>query len=288
MQSSAVRVLVVACVLVCSAACCGPAVAQLSPYNPYAAAQEPIAPVTPDGTLQWGTFFKSAALQRSYERLWNLGACRGTNRRITEPVAQNALSIDTLPKAEFSGVVRHVGGTLRGGAVAFVTGSDPAALPYLAQLHPAGVSRVTVTGTVPLAEMRPGITVRFVGTVDAEGRGLEPLRQIDVIMPPADPGAVEIEAGRATTIIGSVIGLRGQELIVRVTAGRLRRLRLPVVADAVAVLDTADLSFVAPGDHVEVEGKVWHGEGSAGAGTIFAERLTVTKAGVPESVAVAP
>ena len=303
MPTSALRVLTLFCLVFCSVACCRPAAAQLSPYNPYADVQEPLAPVAPDGSLQWGTFFKSAALQQRYEQLWNLGACRGTNRRITEPVARNALSIDALPEGEFSGVVRHVGGSLRGGAVAFVTGSDPAATPYLAQLHPAGVSRLTVTGTVPLADIRPGLTVRCVATVDADGRGTEPLRQVDVITPPTDPGATAVvdvitpptepgatavEADRAGTVIGTVTSLRGGELVLRVAAGRLRRLRLPVTPDAVAVLDTSELSLVAPGDTVEVGGKVWRGEGSAGAGTVFAERLIVTKAASPAPVVAAP
>lgn len=285
---SIIRLLAVSCLVICWAGWCRPAAAQLTPYNPYADVQEPVAPVAADGTLQWGTFFKSAALQQSYERLWNLGACRGTNRRITEPVARNALSIDGLPKGEFQGVVRHVGGTLRGGAVAFMPGSDPAATPYLARLHPAGVSRLTVTGSVPVTMLRSGLVVRCVATIDADGRGTEPLQQVDVITPPENLQTVEVEVGRTGTVIGTVTSLRGGELTLRMAAGRLRRIRLPVAADAVAVLDTADLSLVAPGDAVAVEGRLWQGEGSAGAGTIFADRLTVTKSVSTAPVVAAP
>ena len=32
------------------------------PYNPYAVAPAVLPPVAPDGTIQWGTFFKSAQL----------------------------------------------------------------------------------------------------------------------------------------------------------------------------------------------------------------------------------
>ena len=57
--------------------------AQPVPYNPYADGHDPLPPVAADGTLHWGPFYKSAAIQKSYERLWSLGACRGTNKAIT-------------------------------------------------------------------------------------------------------------------------------------------------------------------------------------------------------------
>ena len=78
---------------------------QVAPYNPYADAHEALPPVAADGTIHWGTFYKSAQVQQAYERLWNLGACRGSNRAITVPVAENKLVIDRLPETEFKGIV---------------------------------------------------------------------------------------------------------------------------------------------------------------------------------------
>ena len=88
--------------------------AQINAYNPYADSQEHLPPVAPDGTLRWGTFYKSAALQQAYERLWNLGACRGTNKAITVPVEMNKVAIDSLPEEDFRGIVVGSTGTLRG------------------------------------------------------------------------------------------------------------------------------------------------------------------------------
>jgi hypothetical protein len=88
-------------VFVAATAWVGVTSAQATPYNPYADANEALPPVAADGTIHWGTFYKSAQVQQAYERLWNLGACRGSNRAITVPVAENKLVIDRLPEAEF-------------------------------------------------------------------------------------------------------------------------------------------------------------------------------------------
>jgi hypothetical protein len=125
-----------------------PASGQVGPYNPYAMAEDAPPPLAADGTIQWGVFYKSAKLQRAYERLWSLGACRGSNRAITVPVAENKLVIDRLPEAEFRGVVQGATGDLAGGMVAFTldSTSPDGTEALVAQLHPAGVSRLAVRG----------------------------------------------------------------------------------------------------------------------------------------------
>lgn len=247
-------------------------------YNPYADAQEILAPVAPDGTIQWGTFFKSAHLQRSYERLWSLGACRGTNKAITGPVENNKLLIDRLPEGDFAGVVQAANGTLAGGVVAFADkaagGGDAA---FFAQLHPAGVSHLTVTGTLNTDALQPGMVVRMRATVDDRGRSAEPLRAVTIVTPAADFTPDAVQPGKADTIVASVVSIRKSSLVVRVDAGRLRRLTFTLAADAVVTVDAARLDLVAAGDTIEVKGRLWSGEGSAGAGTIFASHVTVTK-----------
>jgi hypothetical protein len=247
-------------------------------YNPYADAQEIVAPVAPDGTIQWGTFFKSAQLQRSYERLWNLGACRGTNRAITEPVENNKLLIDRLPEADYAGLVQAAHGTRAGGVVAFTDkaagGGDDA---FFAQLHPAGVSHLIVTGTVTAGDLRPGMAVRMRAAVDERGRAAEPLRAVTIITPPAEFAAEAVRTGKPESIVATVLSSRAGTLVVRVDAGRVRRLTFSLADDAVVTVDAARLDLVAPGDAIEVKGRLWSGAGSAGAGTIFASHVTVTK-----------
>lgn len=247
-------------------------------YNPYAAAPEVPPPVAADGTIQWGTFFKSAQLQHSYERLWNLGACRGTNKAITEPVENNKLLIDRLPEADFVGVVQAANGTRAGGVVAFTdkgaAGHTPA---FFAQLHPAGVSHLTVTGTVDRRDLQPGMVVLIRAAVDERGRGAAPLSSVTIITPPADFAPDAVRPGKTDAIVATIVSVRGATLVVRVDAGKLRRLTFALADDAVATVDGARLDLVAAGDSIEVKGRLWSGAGSAGAGTIFASHVTVTK-----------
>lgn len=257
-------------------ACCAADACSGQAYNPYAEAAT-LAPVAPDGTLQWGTYFKSAQLQRAYERLWNLGACRGTNRAITDPVEDNKVLIDRLPEGEFTGTVQAAGGAVAGGVVAFAaTGTGPDAVFY-AQLHPKGVSHVTVTGPITLADLRPGMVVRLKAQVDDKGRGSEPLHRLSIVTPPAGFKPEAVVPGRARTIVGGVLSARGGTVVVRVDAGKLRRLTFTLADDAVLTVDGAYFDLVRPGDAVAVKGRLWSGAGTVGSGTVFTSHLTVTK-----------
>ena len=253
------------------------------PYNPYAVSEESLAPVAPDGTIQWGTFFKSAQLQRSYERLWNLGACRGTNKAITVPVESNKLVIDRLPEAEYRGVVQGASGTVAGGVVAFAENGATAALDALlfAQLHPAGVSKVSVIGEAPAAILRPGMVVRLRAVVDDRGRCDQPVKAFEIVTPPSGFKPDEVRPGRVERVVGTVTTVRGKTMQVRVDAGKVRRLTFTVAEDAVATLEAASLDHVGPGDTVTVTGRLWSGAGCAGAGTIFASAITITKPSLP-------
>lgn len=265
--------------LVCLAATSA-SIASAQAFNPYAGSPEPAPPpLAADGTIQWGTFYKSAAMQQAYERLWNMGACRGTNKAITNPVNDNKVVIDRLPEAEFHGTVRAVTGTLAGGLIAYSEGDDPdpSAPIYVAQLHPAGVTRLTVNGPATLASITPGLVIRIRTQVDGKGRGQSPLEQIEVVTPP--PGFVPdaVEPGRVSTAIGRVLSLRGKTLVMQVNAGKVRRLTVPL-ADAVAVkVDAAQFELIAPGDSVRIVGRAWGGDGAMGAGTVFASDVSIGK-----------
>ena len=249
--------------------------AQINAYNPYADSQEHLPPVAPDGTLRWGTFYKSAALQQAYERLWNLGACRGTNKAITVPVEMNKVAIDSLPEEEFRGTVIGTTGSLKGGMLAFTTTADGPIL--VAAFHPAGVSRLNVSGPLPTAALRPGQTVRLTTRVDRKGIAAEPVTKVEVITPASGSKPGGIEPDQATTVVGRLTRVHAGTLGVQVAAGRIRRLSVPLAADAVVGADAAQLDLVAPGDAVVLTGHVWRGEGCLGEGTVFASSVTVTK-----------
>lgn len=249
---------------------------QIAAYNPYADSQEMLAPVAPDGTIRWGTFYKSAAMQKTYERLWNLGACRGTNKAITVPVEMNKLSIDSLVEEDFRGTVAGATGTIKGGMVAFTTGDGSG--HKVAVLHPAGVSKLAVSGRAPASILRPGMTVRLHAQVDRKGRGLEPLETFEILTLPNDFKPVAVQADRIDTIVGEVVQVRNNVLQLRVNAGKIRRLTLPLAADAVATIEAAQLDLVESGDTIELKGRLWSGEGCMGEGTVFASKVIITKA----------
>jgi hypothetical protein len=60
-------------------------------------------------------------------------------------------------------------------------------------------------------------------------------------------------------------------------AGGLRRVFLPLSADVVVRFDAAQVEYVAAGDQISLTGRLWTGEGSMAAGTIFASDVVVTK-----------
>lgn len=261
-------------------ACPVAAVAQNTPYNPYADSQDTLPPVAADGTLHWGTFYKSAAIQKSYERLWNLGACRGTNKAITVPVERNRLVIDNLPEASFTGTVREASGTLAGGMIAFSEGSAAATSPVVvAQLHPAGVTRLAIGGRTSAAALKPGVTIRFRGEVDDRGRVAEPLTMLDIVSPPPHFTPDPLRPRVSETVVGTIQHVRQGAITLRVDAGKIRRVTVRLSADArVMIVDAAQLDLIAPGDRLEVTGRRWSGEGAIGAGTVFASHVVVHKA----------
>lgn len=274
---------VVPLVLVTGLVCPGRSIAAdgrapINAYNPYADSQQ-LPPVAPDGTLRWGTFYKSAALQQAYERLWHLGACRGTNKAITIPVESNKVAIDTLPEETFRGIVVGTAGTLEGGLVAF-TPAGPGVEPdttLVAALHPAGVSRLSVSGRIPVGGLRPGMTARVSTRVDRKGAAVEAATALDVITLPAGFKPEPVVADRPVTAVGTLTRIQGDTVWLQVGAGRIRRLAVPLAADAVVRVEASQLELVAPGDVLLLEGRVWRGEGCLGDGTVFASRLSVTK-----------
>lgn len=265
--------------------------AQPTPYNPYADTQDALPPVAADGTLHWGPFYKSAAIQKSYERLWGLGACRGTNKAITTPVERNKMVIDNLPEESFSGRVRATAGTLAGGMVAFTEGAsdDSTAVVLVAQLHPAGVTHMQVGGRSSVAAIKPGMTVRLRAQVDEKGRSADPVRSLDIVTPPEGFIPDPIRPGKLDTVVGTVMQFRGPTLLLKVDAGKIRRLALTLADDAeVMIVDAAQLDLIAPGDEVEITGRRWSGEGAMGAGTVFTSRMIVTKAPLEPTTTTQP
>ncbi len=256
-------------------------------YNPYATPEEAPPPVAADGTIQWGVFYKSPKIQESYQRLWDLGACRNTNRAITVPVERNKLIIDRLPEDDYEGSVVGATGALAGGMIAFQQApAADTATPLVVQLHPAGVTQLRVVGRVPGSILRAGHVIRLVTEVDQKGRGTEPLTAFEVVTPPADFKPDPVRPGTRGEIVAAVKSIAGNVVILTVPSGKVRRLTFELASDSIATLDAAQLDLVAPGDSISLRGRMWTGEGALGGGTVFASEVIVSKPAMPGEVAV--
>ena len=114
--------------------------------------------------------------------------------------------IDNLPEASFTGTVREATGTLAGGMIAFTEGTAADTAPVVvAQLHPAGVTRLAIGGRTSVDALAPGITVRFRAQVDDRGRVGEPVEMLEIVTPPATftPDALRPGARPADVACGS-------------------------------------------------------------------------------------
>jgi hypothetical protein len=253
-----------------------PASAQ-SNYDPYAPQMEDEPPVAEDGTLNWPTFYASAAYQRDYLQKWMNGWCRGTSARIKAEVKANRRDINKMPKGEINGRVLGVGpGMLRV--------LDAGGQAYTVVTHPAGVSRVSVTGDLPAQALRRGMWVRFQAQVDEHGQGLEELTALDVISVAPNFEFDPVEANRPTTITGRVTEARGNRLQILVDAGSLRRLTFLVSERAVLHVNFHGVALAGRGDRVTATGHRYEQPGKPPVHVLFASDITVEK---PELPAVA-
>lgn len=244
-----------------------PLSAQSASYDPYAPqVEEP--PISADGTLHWPTFYRSKSLEASYENLWMLGACQGTNKRITIPVANNRVDIDRLPEGKVEAMVLKVGnGRL------FVRQTDGTTSTLAT--HPAGVSRIHVTGDVSARLLTPGIGVRLVSTVNESGHSLDRLSKLDIVTIPPGYQPDPVVPGKRQSIVAVVVGLRGDHLVLKTPAGSLHRLSFLISDETIAHIDAKDLKYASVGDKVEAKGHLYRGQNNER--WVFASDVTVTK-----------
>jgi hypothetical protein len=247
------------------------AAAQVEPYNPYAPVRDDKPAVAADGKLHWPSFFKSADIQLRFQSLLAVDACQGTNKSITNPVINNRLVIDDLPESSVSGRVTAV----EPGVLEIV---DDAGKKHSIITHPAGVSRIAVTGDVSAAVLKPGMIVRFTGRVNSKGDGTDRIGSLDVITPGETHKWHEVQPDRVMTITASVLSVRRGMVSLKLPTGKLQRLRIILEDSAVAHLDTKDLALSSRGDKVSAKGHVYtNTTGKTSAHLVFASDVTVVK-----------
>lgn len=239
--------------------------AQVKPYNPYAPEIQDTIPVTPDGKINWPTFYRSTKLKNKFQLLHAMGSCMGTAKDIVNALEKNKVDVNALGTSTVHGKVV----AMHGGAFTVL---DSSGETTTVMTHPAGVSRVDVNGAMPIARLRPGMAVRLTTRVDARGQAQEPVKALNVFTFDRDTQPDAVTPGRVQTIAGQIRNIRGSYMQVHVEAGRLRRLSFLLADDCRISVTGHALPLLTPGDDVEVTGHVYSRDKNLGR-IVFANKV---------------
>lgn len=249
------------------------AFAQRKPYDPYAKqTEEDLAAVRPDGKLNWPAFFKSKEMEDRFKVYFAQGSCTGTNMRIVNALEANKVVVNDLPEESFLGLAAKV----NGGTVAMASEKG---IPVTVVTHPAGVSKINITGKLNPAELRPGMLVKFSGRVNDSGKGVKPIESLEVFTPDAKFKWKAIITDRQQNIAATVLKAEGSMLQVQVPAGRIRKLTFQVKENPEIIVTGSTLDLISAGDEIATKGHVYlSGEGAGGVPVVFASEVIVKKA----------
>lgn len=246
-----------------------PVWAQLDKYNPYAPVKEE-PPVREDGTLNWPAFFKSASMEARFQGYFQTGSCVGTKQSIVDKLQANKVDINKLPQVSISGTAVRV----LPGMVSLI---DDKGKTVMVVAHPQGVSHISVTGEISPAVIRPGVALRFVGQVDAHGRGTAATESLEIVTLSTSIRPLVVEPDRVQTIVGQVTKRHGNLLQLKVDAGQLKSLAIMIAPHAKAVVNGSSFEVLSIGDEVTAKGHVYAGQGSAADRTLFADDFVGTR-----------
>jgi hypothetical protein len=250
-----------------------PTFAQRVPYDPYAKQkEEDLVPVRPDGKLNWPAFFKSKALEDRFQVYFANGSCTGTKQSIVNMLAENKVEVNALPEESLLGLAAKVD-------VGMLTMAAKQGVPVTVVTHPAGVSKISVTGKLNPAELRPGMLVKFSGRVNDTGKGMKPIESLEVFTPDAKFKWKAVITDRQQNIAATVIKAEGSLLQVQVPVGRVRKLSFQVKENPEIIVTGSTLDLISAGDEISTKGHVYlSGEGAGGVPVVFASEVIVKKA----------
>lgn len=249
------------------------AFAQRKPYDPYAKqTEEDLVAVRPDGKLNWPAFFKSKAMEDRFNVYFAQGSCTGTNMRIVNALEANKVVVNDLPEESFLGLAAKV----NGGTVAMASEKG---VPMMVVTHPAGVSKVNISGKMNPADLRTGMMVKFSGRVNDSGKGVKPIESLEVFTPDPKFKWKAVITDRQQTIAATVLKAEGSLLQVQVPAGRVRKLTFQVKENPEITVTGSTLDLISAGDEVSTKGHAYlSGEGAGGVPVVFASEVIVKKA----------
>jgi hypothetical protein len=260
-------------VVVLIVSCATSAFAQRPAYNPYAKqTEEDLAPVRPDGKLNWPPFFKSKAMEDRFQVYFAQGSCTGSNKRIVNYLEANKVDVNALPEESLLGLAAKVnGGT--------VTMASKEGGPMTIVTHPAGVSKVNISGKMNPADLRPGMMVKFSGRVNEHGKGIKPIESLEVFTPDAKFKWKAVITDRQQNLAATVVKAEGSLLQLQVPAGRVHKLTFQVKENPEIIVTGSTLDLISAGDEISTKGRIYaSGEGAGGLPVVFASEVVVKKA----------
>lgn len=246
------------------------AMAQQKPFNPYADENADLMPITPDGKINWPTFYKSGAIKAKFDWMFATGSCRGTKESLNAVIINNKVNVNQIAEEEYATVVQsNTGGNL--------IVLDKNQVPTNIMIHPKGVSKIEVNGSYTLKQLRTGMLVRLSAKLNEDGTSDQAVPAIEIFSTKPDYPFAEVTTGERSTFAARVVALREKTLELRVDAGKLRKIKVPVDEATVVTLNMDDLKLASPGDKLEVTGHLYSGPGITAKQAIFANKVVVTK-----------
>lgn len=243
-----VRFLPVATCLVLATA--GPLCAQLSDVNPYSP--------DPQSTLStWPVFYKLPPGHKLQYYLMGWCGSAGRGARYDQWYRENCtFNVNTLPEASLEGTIVRA-------TDAVLTVKDASGQVVTVVLYPdLAVTDTHVLGVAAPSALKRDVWVRFVGTVAGKAEVADPVANLEVYSPRAGDNFPRIALGVRQTIAGRLVrGSVRHWLLKPARAGQIGLVDFTLAPDAQLTFDVGRLDQVAPGQKVEVRGRLWDVEG---------------------------
>jgi hypothetical protein len=237
---------------------------QLGSYNPYAPYVEdkPSA----DGTAPWPPFYKPKQVDPKHALKYAMGWCRWKPEKYQYDPS-DLVDVSRLPEVSHTG--RFLA-AVEGGFTALGDNFEP--LPVMVHANPA-VTRVRVRGEAVPVGLQKGMVVRFTGKIDEQGRGLEPIGEVQVFSPSPQFRFPDLVPHEKRTLVGTVAWCRAGELAIVPQQGDIRRVTVRLASDVKIEVNSSDYTLASEGDEATVKGHLYRPDSKLSSGVVFATQI---------------
>jgi hypothetical protein len=231
----------------------------------------------------WPPFYRPDPTDAKYTALMANGWCKPNGWRAQEYYKSKIVDVNTLPESSFEGTITGV----QSGRITAVDKKTSAQMTLVVH-DDLAVSRVIVEGKATPDLIVAGCLLRFVGTVDDEGKVEGVINQLELTTSAArhpEP----VVPHRKQNIYGTILRREGSKFILSTTnSGKIPRVYVEVAPQAEVSLLLTDYRYAGAGGKVKVKGKIYRGTATDPLSLLFAEDLTITVDGAALTKATKP